>query len=139
MRNSIHKSIFGNLPPSQRPDLKVDGEVLGDPEEIVNNLSPKSNSKIMDKLMRANNLKSVYTTKSNDPRESTRIKSLQILCFKIVNHKVKLLEMLEKYDISENTPENANDPTSNQRSKIPLKSLQEVMRDFTLITGLVFM
>ena len=46
---------------------------------------------------RASALKSPYVAKSDDPREGMRVKSLQLLCFKLANHKEKLIQMLEKY------------------------------------------
>ena len=47
--------------------------------------------------LRASSLKTAYTVKSQDPREGMRVKSLQLLCFKIANHKKKILSMLDKY------------------------------------------
>jgi hypothetical protein len=46
---------------------------------------------------RASQLKSAYNIKSQDKREPLRVKSLQLLCFKLANHKKKIMMMLEKY------------------------------------------
>jgi|LauGreDrversion4_2_1035121.scaffolds.fasta_scaffold48585_4 hypothetical protein len=50
-----------------------------------------------DVQKRASQLKSAYHLKSQDKREPMRVKSLQLLCFKLANHKKKILLMLDKY------------------------------------------
>jgi hypothetical protein len=50
-----------------------------------------------DQQKRASQLKSAYNLKSQDRREPMRVKSLQLLCFKLANHKKKIMMMLEKY------------------------------------------
>lgn len=42
-------------------------------------------------------LKSAYTLRSQDPREAMRVKSMQLLCFKLANHEAKVHFMLEEY------------------------------------------
>ena len=46
---------------------------------------------------RASQLKSAYNVRSQDKREPMRVKSLQLLCFKLANHKKKIMMMMEKY------------------------------------------
>lgn len=71
--------------------------------------------------------------KSQDPREGMRVKSLQMLCFKLANHKDKILQMLEKYNQFHNKQDDDNS------GKVPFDKFKEVMLDFSLITGLLFM
>jgi hypothetical protein len=46
---------------------------------------------------RVSELKSAYTLRSQDPREAMRVKSMQLLCFKLANHEAKVHFMLEEY------------------------------------------
>ncbi|CDW72863.1 UNKNOWN [Stylonychia lemnae] len=40
---------------------------------------------------------SAYSLRNQNPKESQRVKSLQLICFKVANHKRKIIKMLEKY------------------------------------------
>lgn len=40
---------------------------------------------------------SAYTLNNEDPKEKQRVKSLQLICFKVANHKTKIIRILEKY------------------------------------------
>jgi len=76
-------------------------------------------------------LKSAYNIKSQDKREPQRVKSLQLLCFKLANHKKKIMLMLEKYVTQQGAQE--------EDDRIPFEAMNALMTDFTLITGIVFM
>ena len=59
-----------------------------------------------------------------------RVKSLQLLCFKLANHEAKVHFMLEEY---------ANPQGKLGDVMIPIESLDKIMTDFCMINGLVFM
>jgi hypothetical protein len=62
-----------------------------------------------------------------------RVKSLQLLCFKLASHQPKVVLMLEKYvTVQSKTGKDGED-------LIPLESLAAIMTDFGLINGLIFM
>lgn len=86
-----------------------------------------------DMEKRASQLKSAYNIKSQDSREPMRVKSLQLLCFKLANHTKKIVLMLDKYVTVQSTNANEGD------DMIPFESLTQIMTDFSLITGIVFM
>lgn len=79
-----------------------------------------------DRRIRASTLKSPYLLKSDDPKEAMRIKSLQLLNFKLATHKEEIVEMLQRH----------LSPTSHL---IPLKNFQPVMLEFTSLTKVIFM
>ena len=72
----------------------------------------------------ASTLKSAYSSNSKDPREPQRVKSLQLLCFKIANHKEKILEMLSKHETA---------------GHIPFPKTLDVLNDFSKLTSLIFL
>jgi len=78
-------------------------------------------------------LKSAYTLRSQDPKEGMRVKSLQLLCFKLANHEHKVNLMLEKYVTMQSQSGNEGD------DMMPIESLEPIMTDFALIIGAVFM
>jgi hypothetical protein len=82
---------------------------------------------------RVSELKSAYTLRSQDPREAMRVKSLQLLCFKLASYQPKVLMMLDKYVNFQSMTGNDGD------DMIPLESLEAIMTDFSLIIGAVFM
>lgn len=40
---------------------------------------------------------SAYSLNNEDPKEIQRVKSLQLICFKVANHKQQIISLLEKY------------------------------------------
>lgn len=51
-----------------------------------------------DRKLRASQLKGPYASKNlNDPREAMRVKSLQLLCYKLATHKVPIQTALDKF------------------------------------------
>jgi hypothetical protein len=80
--------------------------------------------------MRASGLKSPYqVVRSDDPREQMRIKSLQLLCFKLASHKDKVDQMLERHLSYQDKTDDL----------IPFLVFKDVMTEFSQITGIVFM
>ncbi len=82
---------------------------------------------------RVSELKSAYTLRSQDPKEAMRVKSLQLLCFKLASHQPKVHLMLEKYVTVQSKNGKEGD------DMIPLDSIEAIMTDFGLVTGLNFM
>lgn len=82
---------------------------------------------------RVSELKSAYTLRSQDPKEAMRVKSLQLLCYKLASHQPKVVLMLEKYVTVQSKNGKEGD------DMIPLDSLEAIMTDFCLINGLNFM
>jgi predicted nucleotide-binding protein (sugar kinase/HSP70/actin superfamily) len=61
-----------------------------------------------------------------------RVKSLQLLCFKLANHQPKVVLMLEKYVTMHSQSGNEGD------DMIPIESIEPIMTDFALIIGAIF-
>ena len=114
MQESVDKSIkkqFTNKRGEEQQNYNDDGE--------------------MEK--RVSELKSAYTLRSQDPKEAMRVKSLQLLCYKLASHQPKVLMMLDKYVTVQSRTGNEGD------DMIPLASFEAIMTDFSLIIGAVFM
>ncbi len=84
--------------------------------------------------MRASTLKNVYTLKSDDPKEQMRVKSLQLLCFKLATHKAQIMQMLDKYHAFYRQASPANIKTD----MVPFDQFPAMMKDFSLLVGVVF-
>jgi hypothetical protein len=65
-----------------------------------------------------------YTIKSSDPRDQFRVKNLQLLCFKLGTHKLKIQKLLDKY----------TDPVT---KVISLGKVTTLLKDLSLIMGLL--
>lgn len=71
-----------------------------------------------------------YQIKTDDPRDPLRVKGLQLLCFKLAQHKIKILKLLERF---------MDAPTVTSKDKrIPLSKLQDVFKDLSQAISIVF-
>ncbi|TNV86710.1 hypothetical protein FGO68_gene11624 [Halteria grandinella] len=122
--NASQSNVRQSLDAAQRQQTNNRQGTLNQMQDIEEDEEEK------DRKLRASQLKGPYATRDlTDPREAMRVKSLQLLCFKLATHKEAIQQVLDSYSTI----------ASPQKEQIAITDYRAMMNDLIRVVGFVFM
>mmetsp|Transcript_43234 Transcript_43234/g.41588 ORF Transcript_43234/g.41588 Transcript_43234/m.41588 type:complete len:99 (-) Transcript_43234:1677-1973(-) len=88
--------------------------------------------------VKAISYKTAYTLVSSNTREIVKVNSLKLICFKIANHKSKLIQILKSHEVEEGKEGEENEEKNEEGKRvIKLGELDTILDEIGECLGIV--